>query len=162
MKTNVYLNFKNQSEEALKFYHSILGGNLDFVKVKPEANSEADDKIVEGIFDGQNMIGDNGKTYPVPANYSSKSHLVQGQVLKLTFMPDGKMLYKQPIPIEKKQLVGVLNQRDGNFYVEANSKEYKVLMASVTFFKLKNGDSVSVLVPTENEDVEWAAIESLI
>jgi PhnB protein len=29
MKTNVYLNFKNQSEEALKFYHSILGGNLD-------------------------------------------------------------------------------------------------------------------------------------
>ncbi|MBI4101101.1 hypothetical protein HY441_01340, partial [Candidatus Microgenomates bacterium] len=28
-------------------------------------------KVIEGVFDGQNMIGPDGKTYPVPANYAS-------------------------------------------------------------------------------------------
>jgi hypothetical protein len=39
-------------------------------------------KIIEGVFDGQNMVGSDGKTYPVPANYASKSKLVQGDILK--------------------------------------------------------------------------------
>ncbi|MDB5186024.1 MAG: hypothetical protein JWL85_547, partial [Candidatus Saccharibacteria bacterium] len=33
---------------------------------------KADDtlgKVIEGVFDGQNMVGSDGKTYPVPANY---------------------------------------------------------------------------------------------
>jgi hypothetical protein len=28
-------------------------------------------KVIEGVFDGQNMVGSDGKTYPVPANYAS-------------------------------------------------------------------------------------------
>ncbi|MBP5656304.1 hypothetical protein J6X15_01825, partial [Candidatus Saccharibacteria bacterium] len=32
-------------------------------------------KIVEGVFDGQIMIGPDGKNYLVPANYASKSKL---------------------------------------------------------------------------------------
>jgi len=32
---------------------------------------EALGKVIEGVFDGQNMVGSDGKTYPVPANYAS-------------------------------------------------------------------------------------------
>ena len=38
-------------------------------------------------------------------------------------------------PSRRKQLVGTLTQHDGAYYVEAGSKEYHVLLASVTFFK---------------------------
>ena len=27
-------------------------------------------KVIEGVFDGQAMIGPDGKSYPVPANYA--------------------------------------------------------------------------------------------
>src|SRR3990167_9816950 len=60
-------------------------------KVKDEALG----KIIEGVFDGQNMVGSDGKTYPVPANYASKSKLVQGDILKLTIADDGAFMYKQ-------------------------------------------------------------------
>lgn len=36
-----------------------------------------DDKIVEGVFTGDSMLGPDGAVYPVPQNYSSKSLLVQ-------------------------------------------------------------------------------------
>jgi hypothetical protein len=42
------------------------------------------DQIIEGVFDGQDMIGADKKTYPVPANYASKSKIVEGSKLKCT------------------------------------------------------------------------------
>ena len=45
-------------------------------------------RVVEGVFNGQNMIGGDGEEYPIPANYSSKSKLVEGDILKLTI--DGR------------------------------------------------------------------------
>jgi hypothetical protein len=35
------------------------------------------DKIVEGVFTGEEMLGADGNKYPVPVNYASKSKLVQ-------------------------------------------------------------------------------------
>jgi hypothetical protein len=49
-------------------------------------------KVIEGTFDGQNMVGSDEKLYPVPANYASKSKLVQGDGLKLTIGDDGAFL----------------------------------------------------------------------
>ena len=49
-------------------------------------------KIIEGVFDGQSMLGPDGKSYPVPANYASKSKLVQGDILKLTIADDGSFI----------------------------------------------------------------------
>src|SRR3989344_9622020 len=79
-------------------------------------------KVIEGVFDGQNMFGSDGKTYPVPANYASKSKLVQGDILKLTIAEDGAFLYKQIGPIPRKQVVGVLNQKDGHYFVDIGDK----------------------------------------
>jgi hypothetical protein len=108
------------------------------------------------------MLGPDGKNYPVPANYASKSKLVQGDVLKLTIQDDGSFLYKQIGPVPRKTLVGVLKQKEGQFYVEVGSTNYSVLLASVTYFKLELGDQVSVVVPEEDPEAEWAAIEAAL
>ncbi len=119
-------------------------------------------KVVEGVFDGQTMVGSDGKTYPVPANYASKSKLVQGDILKLTIADDGAFMYKQIGPIPRKQLVGVLTQENGHYYVEVNKKKLRVLLASVTYFKAKPGDQVSVNVPEDDSAAEWAALEAAL
>jgi hypothetical protein len=119
-------------------------------------------KVIEGVFDGQNMLGPDGKTYPVPANYASKSKLVQGDILKLTIADDGSFIYKQIGPVPRKQVIGTLIQRDGGYFVEVGDKEYRVLLASVTYFKGHIGDQVSVMLPEDDTDVEWAALEAAL
>lgn len=123
---------------------------------------EALGKVIEGVFDGQNMVGSDGKTYPVPANYASKSKLVQGDILKLTIADDGAFLYKQIGPIPRKQIVGVLEQKDGHYFVTVGERQYRVLLASVTYFKAKPGDQVSVNVPEDDTTAEWAALEAAL
>lgn len=118
-------------------------------------------QIIEGVFDGQNMIGPDGKSYPVPANYSSKSKLVPGDVLKLTITLDGAFLYKQIGPVERKRIVGPLVYEDGQYKVLANGKAYKVLLASVTYYRAEVGDNVTLIIP-EFEESEWGAIDNVL
>ena len=119
-------------------------------------------KVIEGVFDGQSMIGPDGKTYPVPANYASKSKLVEGDILKLTIADGGNFLYKQIGPVPRKQVIGTLVNHDGGYFVEVNGVEYRVLLASVTYFKASLGDQVSIVVPEDNPDATWAAVEAAL
>jgi hypothetical protein len=137
-----------------------LVGDDDKVRVKPAEDVLG--KIIEGVFDGQNMVGSDGKTYPVPANYASKSKLVQGDILKLTIAEDGAFLYKQIGPVARKQLVGTLKLEGGHYCVVVGEREYRVLLASVTYFKAKPGDQVSVNVPEDDATTEWAALEAAL
>lgn len=134
----------------------------DDEKLSPVAREDTLGKIIEGVFDGQNMVGSDGKTYPVPANYASKSKLVQGDILKLTIADDGTFLYKQIGPIPRKQVVGTLNLEGGHYFVTVNDRSYHVLLASVTYFKAKPGDQVSVNVPEDDTNAEWAALEAAL
>ncbi len=144
---------------ATELLISLVG---DDDKVVPIAREETLGKIIEGVFDGQNMVGSDGKTYPVPANYASKSKLVQGDILKLTIAEDGAFLYKQIGPIPRKQVVGTLLLENGHYYVDVNNKKLRVLLASVTYFKAKPGDQVSVNVPEDDSQTEWAALEAAL
>ncbi|HEX3099930.1 MAG TPA: hypothetical protein VHQ41_03070 [Patescibacteria group bacterium] len=120
------------------------------------------DKVIEGVFDGQNMIGPEGKQYPVPANYASKSKLVEGDVLKLTIAEDGSFIYKQIGPVERRKVMGLLMQDEkGDYKVIAEGKTYKVLLASLTYFKADAGDEVTIVLPQDTE-TEWAAVEHVI
>lgn len=119
-------------------------------------------KIVEGVFDGQNMIGPDNKQYPVPANYASKSKLVEGDVLKLTIADDGSFIYKQIGPVERRKVIGLLTKDDkGDYKIIADGKTYKVLLASLTYFKAEEGDQVTIVIPKEHEST-WAAVENVI
>ena len=130
--------------------------------VAPVANEEVLGKVIEGVFDGQNMVGSDGKTYPVPANYASKSKLVQGDILKLTIAEDGAFLYKQIGPIPRKQVVGLLKLENGHYFVDVAGRQFRVLLASVTYFKAKPGDQVSVNLPEDDSAAEWAALEAAL
>ena len=92
---------------------------------KLSTTASPEGQIVEGIFDGHDMIGPDKKSYPVPANYASKSKLVAGDVLKLTIQDNGSFIYKQIGPVERKQVVGTLTSEDGQFKVMADGRAYK-------------------------------------
>jgi hypothetical protein len=144
---------------AKELLMSLLG---DDESVQPVQQDENIGKVIEGVFDGQNMVGSDGKTYPVPANYASKSKLVQGDILKLTIADDGTFMYKQIGPIPRKQVVGSLELEDGHYFVKTPEAKYRVLLASVTYFKAKPGDQVSVNIPAEDTSAEWAALEAAL
>lgn len=129
---------------------------------RKKTDEDGDGRVIEGTFDGQIMIGSDGKQYPVPANYASKSKLIEGDMLKLTITSDGSFIYKQIGPIERSQLIGTVNQdEDGNYFIIANGKPYRVLLASITYFKVEPGDEVTIVTPRDI-DSDWASIENVI
>lgn len=152
---------------AKQMLNEIIGqdGTSQFAKMAEKVGSakihEGQQIIIEGVFDGQNMVGPDKKVYSVPANYASKSKLVPGDILKLTITEDGTFLYKQIGPVERKKIVGTLTFDDGQYRVLAGGKSFKVLLASVTYFKADIGDRVTIIVP-ELEESEWAAIENVL
>lgn len=130
--------------------------------VRRAQNDSTASQIIEGTFDGEKMIGMDGKKYPVPVNYASKSKLVEGDLLKLTITEDGSFVYKQISPIERRKIIGtVMKDGKGKYYILAEQKKYKVLLASVTYFKAKEGDEVILVVPKEKIS-KWGAIEALM
>jgi hypothetical protein len=141
---------------------SIMGDNGTVITPRASSTDDARGKVIEGVFDGLKMAGPDGKEYPVPANYASKSKLVEGDVLKLTITDDGSFVYKQIGPTERKQIIGTLVQHDGAYYVEANGREYRILLASITYFRINVNDQVTIIVPANNPDAVWAAVEAAL
>lgn len=141
---------------------SVLGDGETITAPRDVVISGPDGKVVEGVFDGQIMIDQDGKNYPVPANYASKSKLVEGDIMKLTITPEGKFLYKQIGPVERRTVIGTLTHHDDKYYVEVAGKEYEVLYASVTYFRLQEGQQVSVVIPANNDQATWAAVEAAL
>ena len=141
---------------------SIIGDDGTVVSTSHVPRDEVKGKVVEGVFDGQVMAGPDGKSYPVPANYASKSKLVEGDILKLTITDDGGFIYKQIGPTERRQIIGTLTQHDGAYFVEAGGREYRILLASVTYFHISLGDQVTIIVPEDNPSATWAAVEAAL
>ncbi len=125
------------------------------------STGSATGRVIEGAFDGQNMLDSSGQNYPVPANYASKSKLVEGDGMKLTITDEGKFIYKQIAPVERRTTKGVLIQEDGQYKVLVEGKALRVLLASVTFYRAEVGDQVTVLLPSEGE-AHWAAVDAVL
>lgn len=139
-----------------------LEGKKKVGRKKKTEDDENGGRIVEGTFDGQIMLGSDGKQYPVPANYASKSKLVEGDMLKLTITEDGSFIYKQISPAARRILIGTANQdAGGNYFIAAEGRAYKVLLASITYFKVEPGDEVTLVVPRDI-DSDWGAIENVL
>ncbi len=119
--------------------------------------------IIEGVFDGQAMIGPDGKTYPVPPNYASKSKLVEGDLMKLTITHNGAFIFKQIAPTPRKRVIGeaVYDNSLNQWSVAIGQRLYKILTASATFYKLKPGDETAILIPEDGES-SWGAVDNTL
>lgn len=154
-------------KNAKKLLNEVLkesGVEVDDVELTTDglADYKSDDnKIIEWVFTGEEMLGADGHRYPVPANYASKSKLVQWDKLKLTIDLSGKMVYKQILPIERETKVGLLVRENGKFQVVSDGKTYNLLTAAVTHFKWEIGDSLTILLP-QGKQATFAAIEAVI
>jgi hypothetical protein len=145
-------------ESVQKEIDGATGGHGE-LKAYNEENAE----VVEGKFDGYFMVGADQKKYPVPLNYSSKTKLVPGDMLKLKILEEGKFIYKLIQPVERKHIRAVLSITDDNKFVALSDegKSYFLNQAAVTFFKGKPGDELYILV-NDKEDMSFAAIEAII
>lgn len=137
------------------------GSEVDIDTSWLHSYKSGEDKIIEGVFTGEEMIGVDGHKYPVPVNYASKSKLVQWDRMKLTIDSTGRMLYKQIQQIERETKVGLLTKEQGKFQVLADGISYAVLTAAVTHFKAEIGDSITVIIP-KGKEATFAAIEAVI
>lgn len=122
-----------------------------------------DDRIVEGVFDGERMMGTDGIKYNVPPNYASKSKLVEGDILKLVIKEDGSFIFKQIGPVDRDRVIGTLVVDDlGNYAMTTDEGQtFRILTASVTYFKGETGDEVAAFVP-KGQSASWAAVENVI
>ncbi len=118
----------------------------DNVPAASTANSAEEEgvQVVEGKFDGTFMQGNDGKMYPVPMNYASKTKLVPGDMLKLRIMEDGKLIYKVIGPAARKFLKAKLTKtEEGKFIaLTEDNKTFSLNQAAVTFFKGTVGNEI--------------------
>jgi hypothetical protein len=123
---------------------------------------ESGSRVVEGVFDGQAMMGGDGVRYDVPANYASKSKLVEGDMMKLVIRPNGSYLYKQIGPVERVRRTGILALDSSTQapVVQVGEDVYNVLEASVSYFKGIPGDEVVIIIPAGGR-CRWAAVERI-
>lgn len=120
------------------------------------------EKEILGEFDGENMVAEDGRVYPVSSNYASKSKLVEGDCLKLNITSEGEFIYKQIDPVPRKTVIGMCVFDGPNFYVETEDrKRYKVIKASINFHQPKDGEEAVIILPAFG-DSTWAAMESII
>ncbi len=119
--------------------------------------------VIEGVYDGYFMIWSDSKKYPVPMNYSSKTKLIPGDVLKLRIMPDGKLVYKLIAQANRTYVKATLSKSDEHKYTAMtdDGEVYFLNQAAVSYFKGKTWDELSIII---NADGIWdfAAIEALI
>jgi len=158
-------------QQQLDLAKKIISGKIDkkaadavsLAREKGSSTETEEGKIIEGVFNGEKMIGPDGKEYNVPPNYASKSKLVEGDMLKLTILPNGSFLFKQIGPVERDHIVGTIYyDEDKKIYLgRAESGSYKLLTAPVTYFKGETGDEIIMLVPKGVQSM-WAAVENII
>lgn len=168
------------ARKVLKSVHEAVGNVLRLLEESEPMKPEQVDKLmselraavpaaenggrsVEGVFDGQSMISDDGKQYHVPPNYASKSKLVEGDRLKVTISPSGQFLFKQIGPAPRERMVGKLLQDPTSrlFSVVANDHKWNVLTASITYFRGEAGDEVMIVIP-QGTPSKWAAVDHVI
>ena len=172
VRTYLALQMLKQVQESLSHVIQLIEvGNtqeahthmLELVSLKKEIEHTTGIRAIEGVFDGEGMVASDGVRYEVSTNYASKSRLVEGDLLKLIIGLDGTYTFKQIGPVDRQRLVGMLTMDESTNEPVAccGQKRYKLLEASVTYFKGIPGDQIVVLVPREEGSV-WAAVETIL
>ncbi len=149
-----------ENGDTAKATRHMVGFVTERKNIESTLESSTGARVLEGVFDGVNMISSDGERHIVPENYASKSRLVEGDVLKLTIRSDGSYLYKQIGPVERRRVIGKLSRNPENNepVVVCGDDCYKVMGVSISYFKAVEGDNIVVVVPINKKSV-WAAVE---
>lgn len=154
-------NAKKLLKDLLEENNISLEWEIDLDTKWLNSYSSWENKIIEWIFTWEEMLWSDSNIYPVPANYASKSKMVQWDKLKLTIDWSWRMVYKQISPIERETKTWLLTKEKEKYQVISDSKTYNVLTAAVTHFKWQIWDKITVIVP-KWKDATFAAIDSII
>lgn len=174
-KIQTALNMVEVAENNLKNIRQILTGLLEEngqktsysnFSTKKSQDENLATEVVEGNFDGENMMGDNGQIYIVPQNYASKSQLIIGDRMKWILTSE-REIFKLIAPVERERMNGTFSIDGENYAVLINglTNPVRVLKASATF-AIKNqglsvGDEVTVLIPKDSTPT-WGALISVV
>lgn len=161
-------NFKEAREVAMRAVGSsgliaddLQGMSGKIAETRPTEVPEGS-RVIEGVFDGQHMMGADGRQYLVPPNYASKSKLVEGDMMKLSITLQGAFIYKQIGPIDRQRANCVLElSENGMWQATDGVHRWRLLTAAVTFFKGSAGDEAIILIPSATPS-KWAAVENII
>jgi hypothetical protein len=146
--------------------------SLDLNSSYKSSDEQFASEVVEGVFNGENMIGDNGQTYLIPQNYASKTQLVVGDRMKwiLTENPETKEtkeVFKLIQPVVRERVIGTFEIEGSNYVVLIDNfpAPVKILKASATY-AMKNlglsvGDKVAIYIPKDGIPT-WGAFISLV
>ncbi len=117
-----------------------------------------DGTTIDGVFDGTQMIADDGAIYPVPENYASKSKLLEGDLLQLVTTSDGRTYFKQtsrvPRHVKNARLEHI--EASHGFARTDDGKGYQILLAPLRFFRVNPGEQLTIEVPEAGGI--WAAV----
>lgn len=132
-------------------------------KIQQDQKKEMYKKMpgIEGVFDGVNLICDNGEKHEVPANYAAKSRLVFGDRLKIV-EEDGKKVFKQITKVERKEIKGILSKKEGKWYLLSDSGTYKISDIAAEFNRAELNEEAVGLIPLDQPNVPFAALDLII
>ena len=120
---------------------------------------ETENDEVNGYFDGQSMVGNDGDLYPIPPNYSSKCNLVYGDELSMINADNGCQMFKQVKQAKRSRFIAeIIIDGGGDKVADHDDKTYRILNSCISFWKLKDGDRVAI-VTSKNYDSEWCSVE---
>lgn len=162
IKTAIH-NIKDQLDGILRLLNGEIIKSDEPATVASVQTLETGEKVIEGVFNGEKMIGSDGEEYAVPPNYASKSKLVEGDKMKLTITKNGSFIFKQIGPVERRRVTGelIFSADTEQYSVIVEGRTYKVLAASITFFKGRHNDGVVLILP-RNSASAWGAVDNVI
>ncbi len=128
---------------------------------KPAAPSFRELDGVIGIFNGVQMVSDDGKNHEVPANYAAKSKLVYGDKLKMV-SEDGKNIFKHITKVPRQRVEGMLSKKDNKWYFVSDSGSYEVSSVAADFQRAAEGDEAVALLPEDLTNVTFATLDKVV
>ncbi len=152
----------NAAETNIRLAKTLLSGppKADSVGAAPPKPSTKDLPGITGTFDGENMCSQDGKKYPVNPNYASKSVLVYGDTLKRV-EEDGRERFKQIARVKRQKVEGILAKKAGKWTAVTADGSYKISPVAVEFYRGEEGEEVVVVIPVEDRNAPFAALESI-
>jgi hypothetical protein len=161
------IDFDKEKYEGAKRMIQAAMRNLERVSNYVEKMEQEDRKEyymgipgVEGTFDGESMVTEDGKKKVVPPNYAAKSRLVFGDKLKL-FKDGDRDIYKQIERVERKKIEGILTKKEGKWYILSDSGSYKISDTSAEFNDAQLNDEADAFIPADNLKAPFAALDRI-